>query len=86
MFVTDAFDGDETGVVSPAFVNQATDMPLVPPVIPAFSDVRSTVPALEPGVPSHTADVWFVTTGLGFAISGTALEVTGQAPPDVTMH
>jgi len=81
-----AFDGVGTGVVSAALVNQLTVNPLTPPVIGELSVVKSTVPIPDPATPSQTACVWFATTGLGFTTKGTAVEVTGQAPPDVTMH
>ena len=86
LLVAVAFDGVGTGVVSAALVNQLTVNPLTPPVIGALSVVKSTVAIPDPATPSQTACVWFVTTGLGFTINGTALEVTGHAPPDVTIH
>ena len=86
LLVAVAAEGAGTGVVRAALVNQLTVKPTTPLVIEGFSVVKFTVAIPDPGTPSHTAGVWFVTTGRAFTRSGTALEVTGQAPPDVTTH
>ena len=61
LLVAEALDGELTGMVSAALVNQLTGKPpIAPPATAVLSALKLTVAIPEPATPSQTARVWFL--------------------------